>query len=49
VIDGEKESNFWWLLEQVYELLRYCEADDPTVFITDYDGALINALKHEFP
>jgi hypothetical protein len=28
-------------------LETHIEADDPTLFITDYDNALINALKHE--
>jgi hypothetical protein len=35
VFDNEKESGFWWLLEQVYLLLRECKAEDPTLFVTD--------------
>ena len=49
LVDNEKESGFRWLLEQVHLLLKEFEADDPTLFITDYDNALINALEHEFP
>jgi hypothetical protein len=49
VVDNERESGFRWLLEQVHLLLRHCEADDPTLFVTDYDNALINALESEFP
>jgi hypothetical protein len=49
VVDNERESGFRWLLEQVHLLLRECEADDPTLFVTDYDNALINALESEFP
>jgi hypothetical protein len=49
IVDNERESGFRWLLEQVHLLLKECEADDPTLFITDYDNALMNALKYEFP
>jgi hypothetical protein len=49
VVDNERESGFRWLLEQLHLLLSDCDVADPTLFITDYDNALINALKHEFP
>ncbi|KAL2272258.1 hypothetical protein FJTKL_07167 [Diaporthe vaccinii] len=49
VIDNEREPGFRWLLEQVNLLLADCEAGDPTVIITDYDTALINALEYAFP
>jgi hypothetical protein len=49
IVDNERETGFRWLLEQVHLLLKEYEADDPTLLITDYDNALINAVKHEFP
>ncbi|KAL1856464.1 hypothetical protein Daus18300_010731 [Diaporthe australafricana] len=49
VVDNERESGFRWLLQQVHYLLRECKAEDPTLFVTDYNNALINALESEFP
>lgn len=49
VVDNERETGFRWLLEQVHKLLRECQVDDPTSFVTDYNDALIKALGHEFP
>jgi transposase-like protein len=49
VVDNERESGFRWLLEQVRLLLRQYEAEDPTLFVTDYNNTLINTLESEFP
>jgi hypothetical protein len=45
IVDNERESGFRWLLEQVHLPKEY-KADDPTLFITDYDNALMNALEY---
>jgi transposase-like protein len=49
VVNNKRESGFRWLLEQVHLLLRHYKADNPTLFITNYNNALINALESKFP
>jgi hypothetical protein len=49
VVNNKKKSSFRWLLKQIYLLFRKYNADNLTLFITNYNNTLINALKYKFP
>lgn len=46
---AESEENYIWALERLKSVMLDCEVELPSVFISDRELALLNAIAHVFP